>query len=73
MTKNTEESNSVQLKGESIEPFGKLTDDDLDVLVGKRDQLLSRLQERHGITRAGAEKQVAARHEKNPNTFFELY
>jgi hypothetical protein len=33
-------------------------DDDFDVIAGKRDQLLGRIQERHGISRDEAEKQV---------------
>ncbi len=38
----------------------KLTDDDFDVIAGKRDQLLGRIQERHGISRDEAENQVKA-------------
>ena len=45
-----------QYKGEVREKWGKLTDDDLHVIAGKRDQLIGRLQERYGI-----EKEVAAR------------
>jgi uncharacterized protein YjbJ (UPF0337 family) len=38
--------------------WGKLTDDDVDVIAGKRDILLGKIQERHGIAREEAEKQL---------------
>lgn len=47
-----------QLKGKAIEQWGKLTDDDLDVIDGKREQLAGRIQERYGVSREEAEKQV---------------
>ncbi|MDB5753037.1 MAG: CsbD family protein [Ramlibacter sp.] len=37
-----------QLKGKVREQWGKLTDDDIDVIDGRRDQLLGRIQQRHG-------------------------
>jgi uncharacterized protein YjbJ (UPF0337 family) len=58
MNKDTVEGNWKQLKGKLKEQWGKLTDDDFDVIAGKRDQLLGRIQERHGISRDEAEKQV---------------
>ena len=47
-----------QSKGKVREKWGKLTDDDLDVIAGKRDQLVGRIQERYGIAKEEAEKQV---------------
>jgi uncharacterized protein YjbJ (UPF0337 family) len=47
-----------QFKGKAVEQWGKLTDDDLDVIDGKREQLAGRIQERYGVTREEAEKQV---------------
>ena len=47
-----------QWKGKLKEQWGKLTDDDLDVIAGRRDQLLGRIQERHGLARADADRQV---------------
>jgi uncharacterized protein YjbJ (UPF0337 family) len=41
------------------EKWGKLTDDDLDVISGKRDQLVGKVQERYGIAREEAEKEVS--------------
>ena len=57
MNKDTILGNWTQFKGKVQEEWGKLTDDDLDVIDGKRDQLLGRIQERHGISQEEAEKQ----------------
>jgi uncharacterized protein YjbJ (UPF0337 family) len=47
-----------QFKGKAKEKWGKLTDDDLDVLEGKRDQLVGKIQQRYGIQKDQAERQV---------------
>lgn len=39
------------------EQWGKLTDDDLDVIAGRRDHFLGRLQERYGLDRAEADEE----------------
>jgi len=57
-----------QLKGVAKERWGKLTDDDLDIIDGQSEQLIGRIQERYGIAREAAQKQVeewnsADRHE----------
>jgi uncharacterized protein YjbJ (UPF0337 family) len=49
--------NWLQFKGKVKEKWGKLTDDDLDVIEGRSEQLLGKLQERYGIARDEAEKQ----------------
>lgn len=54
------EGNWKQLKGKAKEQWGKLTDDQLDVVAGKRDQLVGRVQESYGIGKDEAEKQVNA-------------
>jgi uncharacterized protein YjbJ (UPF0337 family) len=46
-----------QVKGSLKEKWGKLTNDDLDLIAGKRDKLVGKLQERYGIAREEAEKQ----------------
>jgi uncharacterized protein YjbJ (UPF0337 family) len=48
----------TQLKGKVREQWGKLTDDDLDRIEGKSEQLVGRLQERYGWARADAEREV---------------
>ena len=67
INKDTIEGNWKQLKGKVKDQWGKLTDDDLDVIAGKRDQLVGRLQERAGIARDEAEKQVKAWEGRNPD------
>ncbi len=52
--------NWKQIKGVVREKWGKLTDDDVDVIAGRRDILLSKIQEKHGIAREEAEKQLKA-------------
>ncbi len=47
-----------QYAGKVKEKWGKLTDDDLDVVGGRRDQLIGKIQERYGIVKQEAEKQV---------------
>ncbi|HTZ75737.1 MAG TPA: CsbD family protein [Candidatus Aquilonibacter sp.] len=49
-----------QAKGKIREKWGKLTDDDLEVIAGNRDQLVGRIQERYGITREVAQEQADA-------------
>jgi uncharacterized protein YjbJ (UPF0337 family) len=49
-----------QTKGAVKEQWGKLTDDDLLEIEGRRDQLVGKIQTRYGITRDQAEAQVNA-------------
>jgi uncharacterized protein YjbJ (UPF0337 family) len=50
--------NWKQFKGNILEQWGKLTDDDLDVAAGRRDQIVGKLQERYGIAKDEAERQI---------------
>jgi uncharacterized protein YjbJ (UPF0337 family) len=52
------EGNWKQFKGHVKEKWGRLTDDDIDRLSGKRDQLAGRIQERYGISREEAEREM---------------
>jgi uncharacterized protein YjbJ (UPF0337 family) len=47
-----------QYSGKVKEKWGNLTDDDLTVIHGKRDQLVGKIQERYGIVKEEAERQV---------------
>jgi uncharacterized protein YjbJ (UPF0337 family) len=47
-----------QLKGSVKQRWGKLTDDDVTALSGKKDELIGKLQERYGITREQAQKEA---------------
>jgi uncharacterized protein YjbJ (UPF0337 family) len=52
------EGNWKQVTGKVKEQWGKLTEDDLTVVNGKQDQLVGRVQERYGIAKDEAERQV---------------
>lgn len=49
-----------QVGGKLKEKWGKLTDDDLKLLEGKKEVFLGKLQERIGISKEEAEKQLDA-------------
>jgi uncharacterized protein YjbJ (UPF0337 family) len=48
-----------QAAGMAKTKWAKLTDDDLAAVAGKRDQLVGKLQERYGLAKDQAEKQLA--------------
>ena len=54
------EGNWKTAKGKVREQWGKLTDDDLDVVAGKRDQLVGMIQHRYGRSKESVEKEVDA-------------
>lgn len=60
MNENQLKGEWKQLRGKVSEQWGKLTNDDLDVIAGKRDQLVGRLQERYGLAQEAIEEEVAA-------------
>jgi uncharacterized protein YjbJ (UPF0337 family) len=47
-----------QLRGALKMKWAKLTDDDLNLIAGKKDQLVGKLQERYGISKEEAQTQV---------------
>jgi uncharacterized protein YjbJ (UPF0337 family) len=47
-----------EVSGRAREKWGKLTDDDWQTVMGKKDQLVGRIQQRYGIAKAEAEKQA---------------
>lgn len=55
---NGVEGNSKNFKGKAKEKWGQLTNDDLDVIDGRREQLEGRLQERYGYAKDQARKEV---------------
>ena len=58
MNKDEVGGNWKQVKGKVKEQWGKLTDDDMTVIEGKRDQLVGKIQERYGYAKDQAEKEV---------------
>jgi uncharacterized protein YjbJ (UPF0337 family) len=64
------QGNWKQVAGKAKTQWGKLTDDDFDVVAGQRDQLTGKIQERYGIAKEEAEKQVAEWQEKATESWF---
>ncbi len=48
----------TQFRGHVKEKWGRLTDDELDVIAGNRDKLVGKLQEKHGLSKEEAERQL---------------
>ena len=59
------EGNWKQFKGKIKAQWGKLTDDELDVIAGKRIALAGKIQEAYGITQEEVEKQIKSFEEMN--------
>lgn len=59
------QGNWKQFKGNVKEQWGKLTDDHLDAIAGKRDQLVGKIQEAYGISKDQAEVQIKRFEERN--------
>ncbi|WP_147194049.1 CsbD family protein [Pantoea sp. MBD-2R] len=69
MNKDEAGGNWKQLKGKVKEKWGKLTDDDMTVVEGKRDQLVGKIQERYGYAKDQAEKEVSDWESTNDHRF----
>ncbi|MFW0699202.1 MULTISPECIES: CsbD family protein [Pantoea] len=65
MNKDEASGNWKQFKGKMKEKWGKLTDDDMQVIEGKRDQLVGKIQERYGYAKDEAEREVTDWEGKN--------
>ena len=59
MNWNRIEGDWKQFKGDIKVRWGKLTDDQLDVIAGKRDILAGKVQELYGLSKDEAEKQLS--------------
>jgi uncharacterized protein YjbJ (UPF0337 family) len=55
---NRVEGNWKQVKGQVKEKWGKLTDDDLNVINGRRDQLEGKIQQRYGYAKDQTKKDI---------------
>ena len=60
-----------QVTGQAREQWGKLTEDDFDVVAGRRDQLAGKIQERYGVAKEDAEKQVTEWQRKVSDSWFD--
>ena len=61
LNKDILEGKWKQMRGQAKEWWGKLTDDDLDRVAGKSEQLIGLLQEKYGYTRERAEEEFNRR------------
>lgn len=58
MNRDIAEGKWKQLVGTLRDKWGKLTDDDLTQVAGKRDRLVGKMQERYGYAKDHAEREV---------------
>ena len=58
MNKDRIDGSWEQVKGHVQKAWGKLTNDDLDVIEGNRKLLAGKIQERYGVAQDEAEHQV---------------
>ncbi len=57
--------NWKQLKGKVTEQWGRITDDHVEEIAGKRDQLSGKIQQFYGISKDAADAQIDAFAERN--------
>jgi uncharacterized protein YjbJ (UPF0337 family) len=62
--------NWKQVTGNVKQQWGKLTDSDLTLVAGHRDQLAGKIQERYGIAKEEAEKQLSSWQDKVSGSWF---
>lgn len=58
MNRNQLAGNWDQLKGKARELWGKITDDELERIAGRRDQLVGAIKRHYGMAQEEAERQV---------------
>jgi len=58
MNEDTLKGHWTQLKGQVREQWGKLTNDDLDQIQGRAEQLVGKIKARYGVARDEAKRQV---------------
>lgn len=62
------QGNWKQFEGKVLEKWGKLTNDQLDQIAGKRTELAGRIQEAYGISKDEAEEQIKDFEDQNIDT-----
>jgi len=60
MNEDTLKGQWTQLKGAARQKWGKLTNDDLDVIEGNRKEIAGRIQQRYGYAKERAERELNA-------------
>jgi len=64
------QGNWKQVAGQAKAQWGKLTDDDLDVVAGRREELAGKIQERYGVAKEDADNQLAEWARKATDSWF---
>ncbi len=64
------QGNWKQVTGQAKAQWGKLTDDDLDVVAGRRDELAGKIQMRYGVAVEEANRQLAEWARKATDAWF---
>ena len=64
------EGNWKQVVGQAQERWGKLTDDDLHVVAGRREQLVGLIEQRYGVLKEEAERQLSEWQRKASDLWF---
>ncbi|MCB9948320.1 MAG: CsbD family protein [Rhodospirillaceae bacterium] len=60
MNRDILEGRWKQLKGQARQKWGELTDDDIEAVEGRHEELVGRIQARYGIAREEAQREVNA-------------
>lgn len=58
MNKNILKGNWNQIRGSVRDTWGKLTDDELDQIAGRRDKLIGAIQKKYGYAQEEVERQL---------------
>jgi uncharacterized protein YjbJ (UPF0337 family) len=64
------QGNWKQVVGKAKVQWGKLTDDELNLISGKRDQLAGKIQERYGVAKEVADTQISDWASKADDSWF---
>jgi uncharacterized protein YjbJ (UPF0337 family) len=64
------EGNWKQVVGKARAQWGKLTDDDFNIVAGRREQLAGKIQERYGVAKEDADKQISEWIRKADDSWF---
>lgn len=64
------QGNWKQVSGQAKAQWGKLTDDDLEVVAGRREELAGKIQERYGIAKEDAHQQLGEWMRKATDAWF---
>lgn len=67
------QGNWKQVVGKAKVQWGKLTDDDFDVIAGQRDQLAGKIQEHYGVAKDVAESQISDWAKKADDSWFKSH